>query len=665
VKQFKYLLMSVAVVLLATSAVALVLSEPAGAANFTTKPAEQASDFQLTISPTVKGSVTSIYVISNQSVNMATTLHTFYDQNDTYVHDFSDSITSEGSKAYNLDTMAGLTEGYIGYVIVSSDQPITYTLDADGDSVFDDVEGSGDADGDGIPNNLDLDADDDGILDANEWRSGSGDDFCADTTLDTDDDGTPNCQDNDVDGDGTANFLDTDSDGDGIPDESEGTGDNNGNGIPDFLDPNGTAQYQLTISPTMKGGLCTSVYTVTNEGSVEATTQHVFYNQEEAHVHDFVDSVAVGASNVYNLDTVGGLTEGYTGYVIVSADQPVTYTLDACPSAPPPPPDLSPSQKWVNLTSVDEGDVLTYTLLLRNDSVTSATAALTDPLPAHTTYVPDSAKASDGTEVMTAGGEIRWSGRVISGTPVIVQFASVVTTTGMAPGNLVTNTAHLDDGAGSVVTLEAQSTYNPGYGVTINNGESYINIPTVTLSISWGDEDPDITKMWISNDGGSVGGTDWISVDGTYPGWVLDTQGDRRMPRTVYVKFRDADGAQYGPIQDDIFYDPVPPQVTEIEIITDAGSLQAMAGQDVIVRVTSSDDNVGTSKAHVSHDDAFETYSAFEITGNTTDIPWTLQPSGEVYVRVVDRAGNVSEIKSEQGRPNYPVFLPLVLRRTQ
>jgi uncharacterized repeat protein (TIGR01451 family) len=424
--------------------------------------------------------------------------------------------------------------------------------------------------------------------------------------------------------------------------------------------------FQLTISPTMKG-LCTSVYTVTNEGAAGATTMHEFYDLSDQPIYNYNDSIASLGSQTYDLGTISGLMDGYTGYVIVSADQPITYTLDACPSStppPPPPPDLSSSQKWVNLTNVDQGDVLTYTLLLRNSSATSATAVLTDPIPAHTTYVPNSAQASDGSDVVIAENEIWWTGQVISGTPVIIQFAGVVTTTGMAPGDPITNTAYLDDGVGNVITLETASTYNPGYGVTINNGSSYTNIPTVTLTISWGDEDPNIEKMWISNDGGFVEGTDWIDVSTTHPNWLLDIQGDLRMPRTVYVKFRDSIGSQYGPIHDDIIYDPVAPQVTEVEIITDTGGLQAMAMQDIIVRVKSSDDNAGTSEVHVSHKETFETYADFEITGSTTDIPWTLQPSGEVYVRVVDRAGNVSEAVSAQGAPNYPVFLPLVLRQT-
>jgi uncharacterized repeat protein (TIGR01451 family) len=434
----------------------------------------------------------------------------------------------------------------------------------------------------------------------------------------------------------------------------------------------GSSLYQLmdqvTISPTMRGGDCTSVYTITNEGIGTATTVHEFYDETDQPIHSFDDTVAVGNSKVYDLDAITELLEGYVGYVIVSSDQPITYTLDACPSPPSPPSDLSSSFKSVNLTSIEDGDILTYTLALRNDSTTTATAVLTDSIPTHTIYIPNSAYVSDGSSVVTGGSELLWSGQVVSGTPIIIQFAVEVTATGMAPGDPITNVAYLENEVGDVITLEVESVYNPGYGMTINDGMLYTNIPTVTLSITWGHEVPEITKMWISNDGGFGDGTDWITASQTYYGWLLDTDGDLQTERTVYVKFRDSSGGQYGPIPDGIIYDPVAPQVTQVEIITDSGStdtseLRAMVGRDVIVRVASSDDNSGAGTAQVSHDG--ENYSDFAITGSTTDIPWTLQPSGEVYVRVVDRAGNPSDVRIEQGPPNHLVFLPLVLRPPQ
>jgi len=132
--------------------------------------------------------------------------------------------------------------------------------DSDGDGIPDQQEGTDDSDGDGVPDWLDPedgadtsqggDSDDDGISDAEEYNDPGdpSDDFCTDTTLDSDGDGIPNCQDNDADGDGIPNYLDEDSDGDGIPDAEEGTGDDDNDGIPNYLDP----VYRLFLPVIMK-----------------------------------------------------------------------------------------------------------------------------------------------------------------------------------------------------------------------------------------------------------------------------------------------------------------------------------------------------------------------------------------------------------------------------
>lgn len=66
------------------------------------------------------------------------------------------------------------------------------------------------------------------------------------TSLDDDNDGIPNKDEDinndgdltndDTDGDGTPNYQDDDDDGDGVPTKTEGTGDVNGNGTPDYLE---------------------------------------------------------------------------------------------------------------------------------------------------------------------------------------------------------------------------------------------------------------------------------------------------------------------------------------------------------------------------------------------------------------------------------------------
>lgn len=93
--------------------------------------------------------------------------------------------------------------------------------DTDGDGRPDGVElrpdgTSPDRDGDGRRDVRDDDDDGDGLLTLDETRDGAADDF---------------------DADGVPNHLDLDADGDGYSDRSEGTGDRDLDGQPDFLDP--------------------------------------------------------------------------------------------------------------------------------------------------------------------------------------------------------------------------------------------------------------------------------------------------------------------------------------------------------------------------------------------------------------------------------------------
>ena len=133
---------------------------------------------------------------------------------------------------------------------------------------------------------------------------------------------------------------------------------------------------------------------------------------------------AVG-SNVSTYDHTFAATGTYTvGVAVTNACGQGNATMIVPVQQPPVSlPDLSTSYKAVNRFNVDLGDVLTYTLVLRNSSAITAAAVLTDPLPAYTAYVPNSVQASSG-NVAWINNAVQWSGTVISGTPVIVQFAT-------------------------------------------------------------------------------------------------------------------------------------------------------------------------------------------------------------------------------------------------
>ncbi|MEZ4264411.1 MAG: hypothetical protein R3B36_35405 [Polyangiaceae bacterium] len=113
-------------------------------------------------------------------------------------------------------------------------------LDSDGDGIPDKEETAADIDGDGVPNFRDKDDDGDGIDTATE---------IADTRA-------ANVSD-DVDGDGVKNWYDSDADGDGKYDGYEGRGDEDGDGIPDYLDATKSlpdAGSGLTPPPAPGGG---------------------------------------------------------------------------------------------------------------------------------------------------------------------------------------------------------------------------------------------------------------------------------------------------------------------------------------------------------------------------------------------------------------------------
>jgi uncharacterized repeat protein (TIGR01451 family) len=376
-----------------------------------------------------------------------------------------------------------------------------------------------------------------------------------------------------------------------------------------------------------------------------------------------VNAAPVG-SNLNTLDHVFDSTGAYTvGVTIANACGQNNATLPILVQARSGnQPDLSTSYKTVNFANVESGDTLTYTLVLRNRSAITATAHITDPIPVHTAYVVGSARASDGSPITFDSGQLIWSGAVISGTPVIIAYA--VTMLSAPIGTAIINTAQLNDGWGNISVLEARSTYNPGFSLSIDDGALYTNIPTITLNLTW-DAVIGIDSMKISNDGGfGTGGntTVWLPVTTTYNGWVMSTYGDWRLPRTVYAKFRDINGTQFGPIQDDIIYDPIVPSTPTVQIIMPS-TLQYAAAlnmPNVIVRITASDDNSGVGVIQISNTPDFTQATEYVATGSTTDITWTPQSSGKVYVRVIDRAGNLSA--ETLATTHFIVYLPLVSR---
>jgi uncharacterized repeat protein (TIGR01451 family) len=105
---------------------------------------------------------------------------------------------------------------------------------------------------------------------------------------------------------------------------------------------------------------------------------------------------------------------------------------------------LLASEKTVDPTVAQPGDVLTYTLVLTNeDECWPYTAVLTDPIPAGTTYVGASAQALTGTVRYDQDEDlIHWQGTLAPGGVSTITFM-VWVHDDVLPGTSITNTAYL------------------------------------------------------------------------------------------------------------------------------------------------------------------------------------------------------------------------------
>ncbi|MGA9350883.1 MAG: DUF11 domain-containing protein, partial [Anaerolineae bacterium] len=115
---------------------------------------------------------------------------------------------------------------------------------------------------------------------------------------------------------------------------------------------------------------------------------------------------------------------------------------------------LSASTKTVKEALAVPGDVLTYTIVLRNNGEATE-AGFTDPIPAHTSYVSGSVTGEATYE--PALNRIQWSGTVPAGSEKVFTFA-VTTDASLPDDTLIVNIATISDGLHLPFTRTATTT---------------------------------------------------------------------------------------------------------------------------------------------------------------------------------------------------------------
>jgi uncharacterized repeat protein (TIGR01451 family) len=127
---------------------------------------------------------------------------------------------------------------------------------------------------------------------------------------------------------------------------------------------------------------------------------------------------------------------------------------------------LAGSSKWANTLAPAPGEVVTFTIALRNlESAALASARMTDTLPALLTYARGLAATSGS--VNRSGSTITWTGVVASGASVTVTYAVTVSAAIVDP-TIIVNTAILDDGQGAIGAASA--------GLGVNAYRAYLPI---------------------------------------------------------------------------------------------------------------------------------------------------------------------------------------------
>jgi uncharacterized repeat protein (TIGR01451 family) len=138
----------------------------------------------------------------------------------------------------------------------------------------------------------------------------------------------------------------------------------------------------------------------------------------------------------------------------------VTFTSTHTPTPTPTPtsegqPNLSTSTKTVTQPTAQPGDSLSYTIVLNNTGTAKANVSLTDAIPLHTTYVPDS--LTGGACYNPVQNQIEWAGTVHVGVPVAITF-QVIVNAETPDGVVIVNTAIIDDGVNPPFARSATTT---------------------------------------------------------------------------------------------------------------------------------------------------------------------------------------------------------------
>jgi len=200
------------------------------------------------------------------------------------------------------------------------------------------------------------------------------------------------------------------------------------------------------------------------------------------------------------------------------------------------------------------------------------------------------------------------------------------------------NCSGLPAGFNQVLTNQinlAQESYGDTQGISINRGSNFTNSRDVTLNLSFNDGSVPFQVM-ISNDGGfPVSARSIQSYKKNTVSWKLSSSGNK-VTKIVYVKYRySADEGWGQTFSDNIEIDTTSPELTYVAAYK--------VGSKIKFTMSAKDNRSGISQVQYSN---FNNDSKAVTSTYSKKLTVSLKPkSGNVYVRVKDKAGNWSKWK--------------------
>jgi hypothetical protein len=202
--------------------------------------------------------------------------------------------------------------------------------------------------------------------------------------------------------------------------------------------------------------------------------------------------------------------------------------------------------------------------------------------------------------------------------------------------------ARVRDRAGNVserrsATITLDTTLGAEYGISINQAAIYTPSVDVLLSLP---ARSGTSQMQVSNDGGFVG-VAWEPYAISKP-WQITRYGDYVLPRTVYVRFKDAGGQVSSTFQDDIVLDVTVPTGT---VSLPPNGTSAQSGPVRTVRLTASDDLSPQSRVQMRLSNRAD-FAGAVWQALSASASWDFSGGATVYAQFRDGAGNLSAVST-------------------